>query len=96
MAIAKNAEEAAKQTRDVVGRMAAEKLVRDTFAPNKFSENVDLPEKPPKNPSVYVALKDFALAYISGPIRFSRGQEISDKALIQAMKAANAPIKALR
>lgn len=94
--IAKNAEEAAKQTRDVVGRMATEKLVRDTYEPNHFSENVDLPEKPPKNPKVYVALKDFAFAHITGPIRFRRGQEISDPAMIKALKASNAAIKPLR
>lgn len=94
--IAKNAAEAAKIAPDAVARMAADKLIRDTYQP-AIVEDLDFPGEPPANPTEYLVLKDTRFASIgSGVMLVRRGSKITDPRMIRELLAANADIKPIK
>jgi hypothetical protein len=95
--IAKNAAEAAKVPTDMAARMAADKLIRDTYQTPSVVPEIDLPETPPENPTVYLAMEDIRVSTIgSGPFLIRRGTKIDNPRVIYELLAAKANIKPLK
>jgi hypothetical protein len=80
---------------DVVGQMAAQKLLQDTYgagAARAAAIGVD-----PEKATVWTPLKDTSIAtHASGPILIRSGQEVASPILLNALREAGAHLVPVR